>query len=149
MTPRSGYTTSLILSGGGSYAAYEIGVMKALFSGHSPATNHVPLDPDLRIGTSAGAMNAAGVLAQEVRHGSLVAAIEKLEALWTEWIANRDDLQFMMFPRLLGFAEIGWSPQSARRWPDYRVRLAQQGPRLDARGIFFYRTDEVDWVPTS
>jgi predicted acylesterase/phospholipase RssA len=33
---------ALILSGGAVYAAYEVGVMKALFQGESPATDYQP-----------------------------------------------------------------------------------------------------------
>ena len=88
MTPTKGYATSLTLTGGGSYAAYEIGVMKALFAGDSPSTNKTPLDPDLLIGTSAGAMNAAGLLALEVRTGSLSGAVEALQSNWLNWVAD-------------------------------------------------------------
>jgi predicted acylesterase/phospholipase RssA len=88
MTPTDGLNTSLTLTGGGSYAAYEIGVMYALFAGKSPATNYTPLDPDVLIGTSAGALNAAGLVAHEVRTGSLLAAVAELQSLWTDWIAD-------------------------------------------------------------
>ncbi|MEM8906717.1 MAG: beta-N-acetylhexosaminidase, partial [Bacteroidota bacterium] len=30
--------------------------------------------------------------------------------LWTETITNLDELEYMVFPRLLGYAEIGWTP---------------------------------------
>jgi NTE family protein len=88
MTQTETLTTSLTLTGGGSYAAYEIGVMKALFTGQSSATDYNPLDPDLLIGTSAGALNAAGLIAHEVRTGSLLGAVAELQSLWTDWIAD-------------------------------------------------------------
>jgi predicted acylesterase/phospholipase RssA len=47
------------LSGGGAYAAYEVGVMKALFTGESPATSYDFFNPGILTGTSAGAVNAA------------------------------------------------------------------------------------------
>jgi len=50
---------AFVLSGGGAYAAYEVGVMKALSRGESPVTAHVPVDPAVLTGTSAGAFNAA------------------------------------------------------------------------------------------
>ena len=69
-----------------------------------------------------------------------------LEApLWTETIDEVADIDFMMFPRLLGYAEIGWSPRDRRNWEEYRARLAQHGPRLDARGVAFFRSPLVDW----
>ena len=65
--------------------------------------------------------------------------------LWTETIRTFDDLAFMVFPRLLSLAEIGWTPQDQREWADYRTRLAAHGPRLDALDLHFYRASEVDW----
>src|SRR5258708_4519168 len=49
----------LVLSGGGATAAYEIGVMKALLTGQSPATRFAPLDVHVVSGTSAGSVNAS------------------------------------------------------------------------------------------
>jgi len=65
--------------------------MSALFAGESPATDRKPLDPDLLIGTSAGAMNASIILAQEVRLGSLAAAAEALKEIWVDRIAEGAD----------------------------------------------------------
>jgi hexosaminidase len=65
--------------------------------------------------------------------------------LWTETIDNADDIDFMMFPRLLGYAELGWSRREVRDWEEYRTRLAQHGPRLQARGVGFFRSPLVDW----
>lgn len=50
---------AVVLSGGGAYAAYEVGVMKALFTGQSPANRNDFLNPGILTGTSAGAVNAA------------------------------------------------------------------------------------------
>jgi hexosaminidase len=65
--------------------------------------------------------------------------------LWTETAVTRADLDHLMFPRLLGHAEIAWSAAAGRSWPSYRRRLAAQGPRLDALGVAFYRSPEVPW----
>jgi hexosaminidase len=65
--------------------------------------------------------------------------------LWTETIVTQDDLDFMTFPRLPGYAEIGWTPQAGRSWDDYRLRLAAHGPRMEAMGIQFYRSPQVGW----
>jgi hexosaminidase len=51
----------------------------------------------------------------------------------------------MAFPRLLGYAEIGWSPQDLRGWEEYRLRLASQGPRLEALGVNYYKSPEIPW----
>ena len=65
--------------------------------------------------------------------------------LWTETIATVDDIDYMLFPRVLGCAEIGWTPQEKRHWEDYSLRLANHGQRLAAMGIKFYRSPQVAW----
>ncbi|HET7513430.1 MAG TPA: beta-N-acetylhexosaminidase [Gaiella sp.] len=65
--------------------------------------------------------------------------------LWTETISSRSGLDHLAFPRLLGVAEIGWSPAEGRSWREYRHRLAAQGSRLDALGVAFHRAPEVPW----
>jgi predicted acylesterase/phospholipase RssA len=84
MTPRELH--AVVLSGGGAYAAYEVGVMKALFSGLSPATGHAPIDPKIVTGTSAGAFNAAFIVSQAQADG--VEAVRKLEEIWMTQIAT-------------------------------------------------------------
>lgn len=65
--------------------------------------------------------------------------------LWTETVETREQLDLLVFPRLLGIAEIGWSPVSGRDWQEYRLRLATHGPRMAALGIDFYRSPQVPW----
>jgi len=66
--------------------------------------------------------------------------------LWSETLVKLEDYEFMAFPRLAALAEIGWSPQGARDWEAFRMRLAYQGPRLSALGVNFYRSAQVPWV---
>ena len=65
--------------------------------------------------------------------------------LWSETLNTIDDIEFMAFPRILGYAEIGWTPQAQRNWYEYKIRLATQGPRLEVLGINFYKSPEVLW----
>ncbi|MCX5607834.1 MULTISPECIES: beta-N-acetylhexosaminidase [unclassified Streptomyces] len=65
--------------------------------------------------------------------------------LWTETIATRADWELMAFPRVLGLAELGWSPAGALDWASYSLRLAAQGPRMDAQDIAYYRAPDVPW----
>lgn len=70
-----------------------------------------------------------------------------LEApLWSETISTMDELEFLAFPRLPGYAEIGWSPEDNREWSEYRVRLGKHGAKMKAMGIDFYRSPNVEWV---
>lgn len=65
--------------------------------------------------------------------------------LWTETIATIDDVGFMVFPRLPGIAEIGWSAADGRDWNEYCHRLAAHGPRMAAMGINFYPSPLIPW----
>ena len=66
--------------------------------------------------------------------------------LWTETITKMDDIEYMVFPRLLGYAEIGWSPAAGRSWDEYKVRLGNSAPRLKAMGIDYYPSKLVPWA---
>jgi hexosaminidase len=69
-----------------------------------------------------------------------------LEApLWTETLQTLADLEYMAFPRLAGYAEIGWSSATGRTWDDYKARLATHGPRLSAWNVNFYKSDAIPW----
>lgn len=65
--------------------------------------------------------------------------------LWSETLETLADVHFLAFPRLLGFAEIGWSVQPSREWVQYRERLALQGERLELLGVNYYPSPEIDW----
>jgi len=66
--------------------------------------------------------------------------------LWTETITNMDEIEYMVFPRIIGLAEIGWSPSTGRGWDEYKIRLAHHGPRMKALGIDYYASKQVPWV---
>jgi hexosaminidase len=66
-------------------------------------------------------------------------------ALWTETIRTRGDLDWMIFPRLPGIAEIAWSPAADRNWKEYRDRLAAHGERLSILGVGFHKSPQVPW----
>jgi len=65
--------------------------------------------------------------------------------IWMETIVTMDDLEYMAFPRLPGLAEIGWTPSAGRNWENYRLRIAEHGPRMRALGIDFYPSARVTW----
>lgn len=66
--------------------------------------------------------------------------------LWGETLSNMEDVEYLLFPRLPGVAEIGWSPAAARNWDEYKVRLGKHGPRMTSWGIDFYPSSRVPWV---
>ncbi|KAF0233535.1 MAG: hypothetical protein FD181_3787 [Prolixibacteraceae bacterium] len=65
--------------------------------------------------------------------------------LWSETVTNIDEIEYMAFPRLPGYAEIGWTAPDARNWDEYKQRLAQHGKRFEAMNIDFYRSPLVPW----
>ena len=58
--------------------------------------------------------------------------------LWTEYVQDEQHAAYMLFPRLLAIAEISWTPQTERSYPDFLRRVAAQLPGLKARGINSY-----------
>jgi hexosaminidase len=66
-------------------------------------------------------------------------------ALWTETITNLDEIEYMVFPRLPGYAEIGWTPASMRNWDEYKYRLAKQAEYFKAMDINYYPSKRVPW----
>src|SRR6185437_1518512 len=91
----SAMVTAFVLSGGGSLGAVQVGMLQAL------AARGV--EPDLLIGTSAGALNAGFVAG----HGTSAAALDELAAIWAG--LRRRDL-FPLLPARLGAAAVGRAP---------------------------------------
>jgi hexosaminidase len=65
--------------------------------------------------------------------------------LWSETVSNLQEAEYLIFPRLPGYAEIGWTPVELRNWNNYKVRLANHGERMKARNINFYPSKLVPW----
>ncbi len=65
--------------------------------------------------------------------------------LWSETVTNIDEVSYMVFPRLPGYAEIGWTAPSERSWDEYKLRLAKHGKRFDDLGINYYKSALVPW----
>ena len=58
--------------------------------------------------------------------------------LWSETLVTPDRPDYMAYPRLCALAEVAWTPQAERSWPDFWDRLCQcHLARLDAAGIAY------------
>ncbi len=68
-------------------------------------------------------------------------------AMWGETVVNLSNVDYLVFPRLIALAEVGWTPQAERTsgYSDFLTRLAPQGARLTLAGTNFYPTPEVPW----
>ncbi|HVT19194.1 MAG TPA: patatin-like phospholipase family protein [Thermoanaerobaculia bacterium] len=86
---------AVVLSGGGASGAYEVGVLKALFT-----TGERPLEPEVFTGTSIGSFNSTFLVSQWDHHGR--AAISNLESVWRERFSNRFGLLVASAFRLRG-----------------------------------------------
>jgi hexosaminidase len=65
--------------------------------------------------------------------------------IWTETLLTIKDIEYMAFPRLPGLAELAWSPKGTS-WHEYRKRLASHGKHMEAMGINFFKSPDVDWA---
>jgi hexosaminidase len=55
--------------------------------------------------------------------------------VWTEYMANPDKIEYMVFPRLLALAEAVWSQPQTRDYKDFLNRLPYQLARLDRQDV--------------
>lgn len=65
--------------------------------------------------------------------------------LWSETVTNISEIEFLVFPRLPGYAEIGWTPASERIWDTYKIRLGNQAERFKIMKINYYPSQKVPW----
>jgi hexosaminidase len=61
--------------------------------------------------------------------------------VWTEYIADTRQVEYMLFPRLFALAEVVWSPQAARKYPDFLQRVPPQLARLKRQGVNYRPLD--------
>ncbi len=64
-------------------------------------------------------------------------------SVWTEYISTPEYLEYMLFPRLLAFSEVVWSPIAGNDYDDFRRRLAYHFGRLEKQDVHF-RIPEPD-----
>lgn len=58
--------------------------------------------------------------------------------LWTEWVSDKKHLEYMLLPRALAVAELGWSYGNMRSWPDFRDCVDEHVSKLREKGINSY-----------
>lgn len=65
--------------------------------------------------------------------------------LWSETISTISELEYLAFPRAIGYSELSWSTEENRNWDDYKVRLAKQAPFLERMDVNYYPSKLIDW----
>lgn len=65
--------------------------------------------------------------------------------LWTETVTNREDIEYLLFPRILALSEVAWTASDKRSWEDFSTRIAKHAPRWEIQGITYYKSPKVNW----
>lgn len=65
--------------------------------------------------------------------------------IWSEVTDLIEEFEYFVYPRLMGHAEIGWSPQNQRVWSNYRNRLNNHEVVMDAYNINYYDSPYLEW----
>lgn len=55
--------------------------------------------------------------------------------LWTEYIPNENQVEYMVFPRMIAMSEVVWSSTENKNYPNFIARLEHFHKRLDALDI--------------
>lgn len=55
--------------------------------------------------------------------------------VWTEYMPNFRQIEYMIFPRICALSEVLWSPKENRNWDDFKIRLTKHFKLLDKLGI--------------
>ncbi len=125
----------MVLSGGGARAAYEVGVLKAIYAGRCAVARGLN-EPEVFCGTGAGAFNAA-VIASRLPQQS-PSPIAYLESLWADEIPREGmSRNNRVFRRRLDSAQFLDLPYMWRRpfqsWVQYFSDFGMLAPQLFAR----------------
>ncbi|KKO50154.1 patatin [Arsukibacterium sp. MJ3] len=91
--PLNGKKTALLLTGGGARAAYQVGVLKAIAQ-HYPRSSPAPFD--IISGTSAGAINGAGIACYA---SCFHLGVKKIESVWRQF--HTDQVYYSDYPRVI------------------------------------------------
>lgn len=59
--------------------------------------------------------------------------------LWTEYIPDARQAEYMAYPRAIALAEVGWSPKEKRDFDSFARRLMHHSRRLDELGVEYSR----------
>jgi len=65
--------------------------------------------------------------------------------LWTEFMPDSAQVEYMAWPRLGAMAEVLWSPKEARDFKDFEKRLAQDLKRLAAQDVNYRPAGGPRW----
>lgn len=61
-------------------------------------------------------------------------------SLWTEFCKSDEDVEYMLFPRVVAVADAAWRPEGAADWTGFLAGLDNYLPELEQRGITYARS---------
>lgn len=68
--------------------------------------------------------------------------------VWTEYIATQEQLEYMIFPRIMALAEVGWTKPGKKDWNQFKQRMYHQYGILQQLDVNYCRpSDQVDVQP--
>lgn len=124
--------------------------MKIILSPAKKAYLDMKYNTDSKYGLSWAAyipVDTAYNWSPESYSGVPISAILGIEApLWTETVSNIDEVEYLAFPRAIGYAELGWSVKENRNWEAYKLRLANQAPYLHRMQVKYYPSTLIEWA---
>lgn len=59
--------------------------------------------------------------------------------VWTEYMPTQEQVEYMVFPRAIALAEVGWTPADKRVWQDFKKRLQKHYLLLQRLHVNYYR----------
>ncbi|MDX1472328.1 MAG: family 20 glycosylhydrolase, partial [Flavobacteriaceae bacterium] len=65
--------------------------------------------------------------------------------LWSETIIEIEDLEYLAFPRIIAYSELGWTKPENRNWENFKLRLAEHTEFLKYNNVNFYRSPVINW----
>lgn len=59
--------------------------------------------------------------------------------VWTEYMPTQEQVEYMVFPRAIALAEVGWTPKDKRIWQDFKKRLQKHYLLLQRLHVNYYK----------
>ena len=66
--------------------------------------------------------------------------------LWSEYIPQPKQMEYMAFPRLCAMAEVDWSPKESRNYDDFLTRLPGELERLSILDVNYRKPDKDNQI---
>jgi len=59
--------------------------------------------------------------------------------VWTEYMPTQEHVEYMVFPRAIALAEVGWTAYENKNWQDFQKRLQKHYRLLQRLNVHYYR----------